>query len=102
MTRDGTRCVASVVPGIVLFPYGSFRRAARRRGTSQRLSLARPYTDALPDCLVVGCGELVVGRQELCQYHQSRYFEDRRKQAARPSRALWAQGVEPFVRAGQF
>ena len=111
VARDGIRCVApSLSLGLCHFHYNSYRRGARSQGVSlpDWLLRARPYTEARPECLVAGCVELVVGQQQLCQYHQVRYFEDRKPRATPQARALaqsrvqWAQHAEPYVRAGQF
>jgi len=105
VTLDGTRCAAPAhCMGLCHSHYSSFRYVARTKGRSLQdwLPRAHPYSDARPECLVIGCGELVAGRQELCQYHRGRYLVDCRKRATRLVQKEWAQQEVPFLRAGQF
>ncbi len=105
VTRDGTRCAAPAhCMGLCHSHYSSFRYVARTKGRSLQdwLPRAHPYSDARPECLVIGCGELVAGRQELCEYHRSRYLVDCRRRAMRLVQKEWAQQEVPFLRAGQF
>jgi hypothetical protein len=85
VNRDGTRCAAPALAWDCVIPTSSFRYVARTKGRSLQdwLPRAHPYSDARSECLVIGCGELVAGRQELCQYHRARYLVDCRKRAAR-------------------
>ena len=105
VTRDGTRCAApALCMGLCHSHYSSFRHVARTKGRSLQdwLPRAHPYPDVRPECLVIGCGELVVGRQELCQYHQRLYLIDSKKRAVRLVQREWAQRAVPYLRAGQF